>query len=205
MPLSWTIAPSTEGVITSEDVVYSTARTGGTLSVVTTGVQHEAGQALLGGNYDIFEFLLSFDTSVAAGQQIVAATLALWLTQDNSSTDFVVEARAWPFSSGGITTADYLPGGSMSGQTLLASLDTSGIGPGTTGEYKTFVSDAAFPAAINTSGLTDIVLCSSRTRTNTAPTGNEWTTWATVEGSHGAQLTILTGDPLRVNRSAVRW
>ncbi|MGR6923080.1 hypothetical protein ACU635_53250 [[Actinomadura] parvosata] len=160
-----------DGSIESADgSAYSTARAGtGTLFVDTNPNNIDVGQTH--PVYLVYEGFISFDTSsIPDAATVSAVALALWLTADQSNIDFTLEARTYDWGSS-LTAGDWVPGANLGSLTLLASLATSGIGA--TGAYKTFASEVAFLAAPNIkTGIVHVMLSSSRTRLNTAPSSN---------------------------------
>ena len=178
---------TTDGQISSSDDEagnYSIARNGtGVLTPNTLSATINPGQRLVGGaEYQVIEGFLSFDVSALAGATVTEATLSLWLVTDSSTTDFTIEARTHDWGAT-LTTADYVAGGNLAGKTLLASLTTVGIG---TGAYVTLTNEStnlvdAITAALAGAGVVYVVLCSSRTTGNNAPTGNEFVTMSAAD------------------------
>lgn len=156
-----------DGWVRSNDATYATARSGSSLIAITADANNlEIGQDG-GGGYYLYESFIGFDTSALGSSATVsAAVLSLWLLIDNSTVDWTVQARLQSWSAGGLTTADWVAGASLT-QTLLATLATSGIGA--TGAYKDFTSDAAFPGNVNKTGNTEMILCASDMVTGTPP------------------------------------
>lgn len=174
-----------DGQIESFNATYSTARSGGTLTANTAGGSANVGQV---AGYACYEAFLSFDTSaIPDGDIITAVTLSLDGTGaiDGSDTDFTINARVYDWGAS-LTTADWIAGASLSGNTLVASRSTSGWNAS---GYNAFTSEAAFLTAINKTGVTYLVLSSSRHEAGTTPTGNEYVGVAT------ADTTGTTHDP----------
>ena len=112
------------------------------------------------------EGFMSFDTSVIVGT-IQSATLYGGLLTEFSPTDYLVEARLHDWGTT-LTTADWVGGADLSSKTLVATLDTNGIGDGY--KYKLFVeSGSALRDNLNRSGTTRIMLSSERMRLNLDP------------------------------------
>lgn len=164
---------TTDGYIESFNAVYATARTGGgTLTAVSaTDSNILVGQANLAGFY-CEEGFIGFDTSAINDSDVISSVvLDLWLVTDSSTTDFTCEARVFDWGAT-LTTADWISGASLSANTLVASISSSGIGA--TGAYKTFTSQAAFLTAPNLkTGITNLVLDSDRHVAANSPTNNE--------------------------------
>ena len=167
----------------SNSGVYSTARSDLAGSGVgTTGYVGQFYDA--GSGYYCYQTPLMFDTSVVGTDAISYAILSLWLATDSSTTDLVVQARA--ISSYASLAASWVAGASLSGQTLLAHISTSGIGA--TGAYKTLTDDA-MPANINKTGTTYLLLSSDRHAAGNTPTGSEFVIF------DSANYTGTTRDP----------
>lgn len=197
------VTVGTDGTADSSDnVTYAAARAGSGLSVTTGSGSIDVGQYLSGSTYHVLLGYVSFDTTGLTPAGNVVLTLAGTLGADHSTTDFTIEARSYPWSAGGLTTADYLPGASASGYTLLATFDTAGfvgLGP------NVFTSLPAFLTAINGSGNTDIVLVSSRDTAGTAPTVDEWVRFDSLSGGTPATLQVDAPGGVRVVSSPLRW
>lgn len=183
----------------SSDTSYSAARegTGGTLSVLT-GSEFSTGQRLNeGGFYAAYQGLNSFDTSsISDGDIVSSVVLDLWLHDDQSATDFVVEARSHSWGPTA-TGADFVAGSSLSSLSLLASLASSGIGA--IDAYKTFSSEAAFSSVTNMkTGIVYIMLSSSRQRIGNTPSGDEYLDFSgssTLGTTEDPKLTITHAAP----------
>jgi len=140
--------------------------------------------------YDFFEVnesFLGFDTSsIPDGDTVSAAVLRVTSSGDSSSTDFDIQARLRDWGTS-VTTADYVAGANLSGLTLLGSYATSS---GFTANTGYDFSDTAMAANVNKTGSTRMLLCSSRTVGNNAPTGDEWV------HIYAADYTGTTRDPV---------
>lgn len=154
------------------NATYATVRSGTGLTAATATANLRTGQNLFGGNYTIFEGFLAFDTTSLAGiGTLTATTLSLYGQQDFSIADFTIEARVNNWGAT-LTTADWVAGASLSGQTLLASFATAGF---STSGYNDFTeSSGALTANLNTAGTTYFMLCSSKDTSGTAPAGTEY-------------------------------
>jgi len=162
-----------DGYIQSENATYATARSGGTLTSQNGSVVLIIGQDLA-AKYACLEGDIYFDTGtpIPDTDTIETATLSLYGNNDQSTTDFTLEARTHTWSANGLTTADWVAGASLSGKTLLATYATSGGWP--TDAYTALVSEAAFLDAINKTGYTEMLLDSSRHVAGNTPTGSEY-------------------------------
>ena len=118
----------------------------------------------------VLEGFFAFDTSaLTSGATVSAAVLRVTSYYDNSSTDFDIQARLRDWGTS-LTTADWVAGADLSGLTLLGSYATSS---GFTANTGYDLSDTAMAANVNKTGSTRMLLCSSRTVGNNAPTNNE--------------------------------
>lgn len=158
-------------------------------NVATSSVTTATGQ-FFSSNYSIYQQFWAFDTSaIGDSDEISDVDLKLWMVSDSSDTDFTIlvcEKNWGPTLTGedfttGIDIADGV-------YPLLASLDTAGIG--SSGAYKTFVSETYFLEAANMkTGTVYMFTGSSNHRDFVAPTGDEW-----VQFSH-AETSGTTQDP----------
>lgn len=172
-----------DGTITSSNGTYSTARSGSGLSADTSDTTLFVGQTAL-GSFECKEAFVSFDTSGVAGA-VTSATLSLFINGlELPSTNFTLNARRLDW--GTLTTADWIAGASLSGQTLLATYATS---TGTSNAYAALTSQAAFLTNINQSGTTGIILSSSRHEAGTSSDFNERL------GFYSADRSGTTNDP----------
>ena len=158
------VNPSNFGKISSNNVVYATARVGSNLSAESTVSigQHTT--------YYVWEGFLDFDTSSLGSTAIVSeAILAIRPSNNSSDTDFTLTAAlsAWGAS---LTTTDWVAGADLAALTTLATLTTVGI---STTTYNDFV-DVAMPANISLTGNTRMLIYSSRHSGNNTPTTQEY-------------------------------
>lgn len=177
---------SADGFIeSSHSTTYSTARSGGGSKVApTTEVYLQVGQNYIGGfGYYLYETFLSFDTSTIPDSAIISSvTLSLHGGDyvDQSTTDFTIEARTYDWGAS-LTTADWVAGADLTSNTLLASRSTSGW---STSAYNDLTENGSnFVSAINKTGITRIILCSSRTKDGNTPTGAEYVNLGASEKS----------------------
>lgn len=179
-------ASDTDGYVSSTNATYTTARSGSGLAANTTA-DLRIGQSRP-KDYLVEEGFISFDTSgLPDDATIDAITLEMWLTTDSSTADFITEAREYDWGAS-LTTADFRAGANLSALTLMASINSSGIGA--TGAYKAFTSETAFLSATNIkTGVVYLNLSSSEQRLNSAPTGNEFLIW------ESANTASTTNDP----------
>jgi len=134
----------------------------------------------------VYEGFLAFDTSaLTSGATVSAAVLRVTSYADYSTTDFDIQARLRDWGTS-LTTADWVAGADLSGLTLLGSYATSS---GFTANTGYDLSDTAMGANVNKTGSTRMLLCSSRTVGNNAPTNNEFV------HIYSANYTGTTRDP----------
>jgi hypothetical protein len=161
---------ASDGHIRSRSLVYATARTGGTFSVVNATDNAAVGQSFDATNYDCWEMFLSFDTSgVGAGQTVSAVVLSLYKLYDQTFDEFIIQVRDYDWGAA-LTSADWVSGADLGNYTLLATYDTTaGWGAG----YHAFTSEDAIKADINCTGTTYYMLSSNRHLAGTTPTQGE--------------------------------
>lgn len=171
---------SSDGYRQESSSSYANARNAlGAEAGSATATSGYVGQRLGGSTYYVYQIGLAFDTSAIGSDAVLSAVLSLYPAADFSAQDFAVEARLYDWSAGGYTAADFRPGDDIAGDTLLGTLQTSGID---TSQYWDF-SDDALSANINGAGSTYMVLVSDRQRTNNAPVGNEYVQlWLSEKG-----------------------
>jgi hypothetical protein len=187
----YTINCSTNhGYLRSSGGSYNSVR-GGNALTATASAQHYAGQHNLSGTFYLYEAFLDFDTSTVVGtiSSVVLKVYGYSLAIDNSYT---LEARLYPFGTS-LTTADWVPGSDMSGDTLLASLASGSF---SVGAYNSFT-DVALVSNINQAGSTRFYIATDRMRTSTSPASNKQETagWDSATGTNPPQLVITTSDP----------
>jgi hypothetical protein len=174
---------------------YSSARDGtANFDVDTTSTSRAlGGQAYDGGSftYLVYEGFISWNTAaIPDGDSITAATISLYGSQDASDTDFTLEIRSLSWTGGGLTSADFVPGGSLSIYTLVADFNTS-TGWSTT-SYNNLNSYSALLSAINKTGTTAVFVSSNRTRNNNSPTGDEFVSAYYADSAGTTQDPMLT-------------
>lgn len=187
-------ASTADGHLRCSNATYSTARDGtGTFATVTAATDNQVGQELFGGVYYCYELFWDFDTSsIPSGATIVSATLEGYVVSTNitSSGAGVVRARVYDWSTS-VTTADWIAGASVSGQTLVAH--TVAMSSLTGSAYNTFVDDA-LAANINKGGVTRFILTSDRFEAGTVPTGapngSEYASFSSADGANPPKLTV---------------
>lgn len=176
-----------DGHIASNASTYASARAGtGSLSLDYYGTSIlYAGQWSSGGDYDCYESFVGWDTSgLPDADTISAAVIDLYLDDDGTTTDFTTQVRSRDWSAGGLTTADFVAGASLSALTLLATNATYGADG-----YKTFASEAGITSWVNKTGSCYAIVVSDRMVAGTSPSGNEYA------GYNSADYTGTTRDP----------
>jgi hypothetical protein len=159
-------ASAADGRIESDSPTYATARAGNNLVASAANTTDVHGQWEF-FNRRCYEAFLSFDTSgIPDGDTVSAATLDLYGQNDGSTTDFVSEARTKDWGAS-LTTADWVAGADLGSLTLQASRNTSA--GWSTSAYNTYTSEAGFPAAVNKTGTTYLMMSSSRHRIGNDP------------------------------------
>lgn len=177
-----------DGFISSRDDTYSNARQG-ISSVITLfsvgGTEIWVGQDFDGFEYTCYEAFIQFPTDTLGSlETITDAVFSLWLTADNSATNFTVQIKQYDWGVD-LTTGDYLSGTGLASASTRLTLATSGIG--STGAYKTFTNDASFVGSIDPTDEYHMVVCSSRHAAGSTPTGDEFVKFSTVDQSGTTQ------------------
>lgn len=169
MTVTTVFAGTNDGNISSSNATYATARSGSGLVADTASIILTAGgQDLSFTTYDVYEGFFSFDTSpVPDADTISAVVLSLKGDDAGSSPTFSLQARVFNWGAT-LTTADWIAGASLSGNTLVATFATSGW---SITAYNAFTeSGTAFRTAINKTGTTFLMTCSDQTVSGTTPT-----------------------------------
>lgn len=176
-----------DGAVHGLAINYTTARNGGTVGAAYTTAELTTGQQLSGGAYNLRQYFGDFDTSfIGAGNTVLSAVLELYFTIDDSDTDFVLEARLYDWGGGAITLPDWRPP-PLGIYPPVASLNTLGLALAT---YTPFT-NISFQTSINKTGHTRFFLSSDRLRNGIAPTGDEFVTFESYNGTNKPKLTIV--------------
>jgi hypothetical protein len=164
-------------------------------AIVSTYTDHlRFGQQKASGVFYNYETFMAFDPSPLPHQTVVDSigSFALYGQEDYSTTDFTIEVYGKEWLPA-VDLADWVPGASMAGMTLLASRSSAGWS--TTG-YNTFTTTSAFVdlinAAIANGTKIQIVVTSSRCRLGTAPTANEFVSCVAADAAGSATDPKLT-------------
>lgn len=176
MPTFDVFAAAASGYVSSQSAnpgVYGDAREGtgaATFVAYTAGGQAQIGQGYntvqFPSSYTCRETFLVFDLSGFA--TITSAVLAVSNDFDNSTTDFVIEARAHPWTAP-VDASDWVSGSALGGLTLAATYDTASGIPAA-GTYYTLAGDLT--AYCTPGGQARFLLCSSRHRLGNTPAAN---------------------------------
>lgn len=87
-------ATTGDGYVQASSATYSTAHDASTGTVNTSGNEIRVGQQLTGGTYYIDRSTLFFDTSAIPDDAVISnATLTLYVSGDNSGTDFDIQIQ----------------------------------------------------------------------------------------------------------------
>ena len=155
------------GSITSSDAAYANARDGlGTLNVTVGDLAVAVGQ--FGTPYEVYETFLTFDTSLIRHGTITAVTLSIMDSLLPGAQAFTINARLDDW--GTLDSGDFAAPAGLSGMTLVATLATAARVPASYNDF----TDVALAANINKTGVTRLILSSSRHESGTAPTGDEF-------------------------------
>lgn len=203
---------ATATVYTTEDLDIDVENAGlsyptlGTFTVRSTAWTSYVGQAAGAPNYYAWQTFLGFDSSVLGGITPTAAALAIWTEGHYEyGGDWTCEARSLNWGTT-VTSADWQSGTAFGNLTLRASLSVSASSP-TNNAYTTFT-DVSLAAAVNPSGMTYLVLASSRWRTQTTPSMAEYLYMQNSGGGgsyHPPRLTLTYDPTYRKSVGNVPW
>lgn len=178
---------------------YATARSTATVANTTDTFQ-ALGQKSGGGfSYYCYELFFWFATAtIPDADTVSAATLSLYGQADNSTTDFTLTAALHNWGDT-LTTADWVAGASLSGLTTVASRSSSGW---STAAYNDFT-DVAFPANVDKTANTRLIVYSSRHSGNNTPSGDEHVfVWMADETgtTKDPKLTVVHAPPTAIKK-----
>lgn len=189
-------ADEADGDIISSHSSYSTV-VGGAAGKAVTNINNvvRVGQLRQLTTYHLLQAFVPFDTSeLGAEAEIINVILSLALEADNTVTDLIALARLYDFGAT-IDTGDFRTPAQLAALTLLASFDTAGFSA--TDQYYDFDSEAAFADAIDTDGVTRMIIVSNRNESQTEPSGSEYFRFYSARQSgttFDPKLTIETQD-----------
>lgn len=166
MATRFVFSDTADGYVQCSNADYATARSGAG-SRVQNSVDDTlyVGQQFTGSTYVVSQLFIQFDLSSVGS--ISSVTFSARMENDFSTTDFTINVRSYDWG-GTVSTADFIDGSLLSANTLLATFDTSTTA---LNSYQNFV-DSALLA--NVASTYRMMMCSSRTESNTTPTGNEY-------------------------------
>jgi hypothetical protein len=175
-----------DAYLRSANDTYATARTGGGTFTLTTVA--DTGYVGQWTGYNIGVMYMDFDlgTAIGAGYHVTQFDLKTYLSLDSSTQDFIIETRIYDWGAE-VTNADWVAGADVGALSLLAQLDTNGIGA--TGAYKTHAMEAGAGSLISTTGVLRVILTSSRFRNGDTPAGDEYV------GLRMSERTDTSADP----------
>ncbi len=177
------VFPTEDGVVANWGATYSTVRSASTGAYASSnGTSAIVGQTLITTTYYIYRWYMYFDTSsLTSAATISDATLKLYGSANNSTTDFDVTMVAWNEGTA-ISTTDF----NGLGTTSYGALNTSGW---TTSGYNDLtITDTSI---ISKTGNTLVGLRSSRDISGTTPTGSEYVTIYMNDNSGTSQDPVL--------------
>jgi hypothetical protein len=183
-------ATTNQGYVRSQASNYNNARAGSGSKSLTQSTSQVAGQQFLGGVHYIDEAFLEFDTSTITGT-ISSVVLKVYITNIYADNSFTCQARLYDYGTS-LTTADWVPGADVSGDTLLATLASGSM---SANAYNSFT-NVAFPANINTSGKTRFYLTTDNFASATSPGSNEKEAFIfqSPTGTNVPQLVVVTSE-----------
>lgn len=163
-----TASPNGSGRIASYESTYATARTSATNgAAISAAAFGYVGQEFFASNYACKEVFLKFDTSALPDNAVISAVLLeLNIYGRDGTQNFILEARIRNWGST-LELADFVSGDDLAGLTLVANYDMAGFVAG----WCSFTSEAAFTSNVSLTGITYVVISSSRHRLSNAPTG----------------------------------
>lgn len=174
---TYTLYPTygTDGYVAYESATYSTAREGGGTGFTAVGAESgfSYGQYKNGSAYGVIEAFAHWPLTGVSGTINSATISTMQNNGDFTGTNFTAEIWSHASWSDPFTSSAFIAGGSLSGQTLYASLALTAPSDDV---YQAFTSQAALLTAI-TSALGDdlyVMISSDRTRTNNTPTQFEF-------------------------------
>lgn len=171
-----------EGTIRSDNVTYTTARTGSNLTVNTSLITLTVGQMYAGNLYSIFQPILTFDTTSLPSTASIA-TLGLSVSSNFlASTDdlrvYSTSATATPMTTASWVSMSTLAG--MSGATASVTTSTSSI------------SVSLATSTVNNGSVTTYVCATQRAVTGTTPTGQDYFSFYSADYSTTQLKPVLT-------------
>jgi hypothetical protein len=176
-------------------VSYAAARAGAATPYFDS--QRYLGQSYAApSTYGMWRPYFRFDTSGIIAP-IVTAKLRLYLTVDETDTDFTIQARQYDWSPTPLAAGDWRA--SPSGDTLMGSFDTTTL-PAINNYFEIDLT----PATIDSDGYTELYLHSDHNQdddddpASTAPTGHEFLQYEPYQASEGhpPELVVTYATPI---------
>lgn len=158
-------AATGDGVLTSTAPSWAGCQSGASLALDDTGTAATLGQTFLdltgvGGGYiyGAYQYFLAFSTSgIPDDDTVTSATLSLWCTGKLGGGEWSVEATSYNWG-GTLEAGDWRNASAYGGLAVRASKSISAIGPD---QYNALTS-SSLASAVNASGSTHLLLCSSQ-------------------------------------------
>ena len=173
------------GIITSTSTVYATARTGAGLSASTFPSSGNIGQKFGTPNYDLWEWMLGFDTAALPDADTVTdGWLYFYTSSDQSQDDFLWNLYSYDWGTT-LATSDWVAGENLSALTLVGQNSNMSTGA------VAIQLNAAGVAAVNKTGYTRFLLASSKLDSGTAPTRNEYNTANLSNATYLVKLNVF--------------
>lgn len=182
MPTTTIFADNTTNhQVKSESATYENAReaSGDAVLVLQVGTPAIVGQNWdsINSVFEVSEVFLTFDTSSLVGS-VVSAEFLVRAAGGGGSFTLEMRLQDW---GGTLETSDFVPGSSLAGTTLLATL--SAVGWPVSSTWLTFT-EVALGANINQAGATRVVVSIDKVRLGTSPgTGSDNVNFTSPTGS----------------------
>lgn len=179
-----TVYSTNDGYLRGRSTTYSLARAGTDIQDGGTDFVF-VGQRINAGEYQVYENFFNFDTSsLPDTDSVTDVDFMVYGSADQSTVDFIAEAREYDYGSGtpAVADGDFIPGANLGSYTLLATWDSTTYTSG----YNTFTENgSAFRSAINKTGNTRLMIASDRLRNNITSTTVERALFVSSIGGGG--------------------
>ena len=189
-----TVTP--DGELISSDANYTNARNGSNLATIgpADGVSL-LGQQLQSGTYKAWEYFMEFTISgIAATEKVVSAYFDVFNIYSIGAPARDIEIRERDFGAS-LTTADWVPGGTLGSLSLLGTIQDVQNAPGNLRGLRAG-SDTLRTRVTGTNPLR-VVASSSKLRSGTAPTTSEYNGVNTPEGGGTSNDPMLVVETIR--------
>lgn len=163
---------ATDAQLASGHATYNTMAAGSGILQDGSGTDLvTVGQRFFGGAYDGFEGFIEFDTSsIPDSESVIDAVLSITAVNSTGSS-YTLQAYLHDFGST-VTVGDWVAFTVVGAKPLLATFPVGSLVVNT---RQAWSSQAAFPANINKTGFTRILLITDKEVSSTSPGGNEFT------------------------------